>query len=210
MRALGLSSLVLSSLLLGRPAHAKLLDLYGGVKVGGVSGFGTGKLDMRSSDYYEIERGPAFGFELGAELLFIDVSATGTQMFDGDGTAGTFWQLLVGIDTDLPVDSRRDPRTFLRLGFNGGVHFGLHRKVDPPLSNDEVSDYGFVTHGIVAIEHHLGKLFIVGAEVNPGFHYFAEGGGAAINDSTNHSQGFQVMGFLTARVHFEPAAWSRK
>ncbi len=210
-----LLSILLAALLPARPVHAKVLDLYGAVKAGAVGG--KGFTDQQRADFYDIKAGSTLAFELGLELLFIDVSVVGLQFFDfgskdpssgNEGSlAGTMFQFLLGLDVDIPIDSQREPKLYLRLGANGGPAVGLPRRVNPPLDNGEVSDKGFVAHAIVALEYHINQVFYLGLEFQPGYHYFVPGGGAAVNDP---SQGMQYMGFLTFQMHAEPTKWSKK
>lgn len=215
---------VLLACLWALPAQAKLFDLYGSLKAGGITGGGFKELRgqgpggqvVQGADYFDIERGPASGLELGVELLFIDVSLQAFQMFElgknpsvrDDGAfAGTLFQFLVGLDVDIPLDSGARPSWYLRLGANGGVALGLHRRVNPPLDNGEVASKGFVGQGIAALEYHLNDVFYLGAEFVPGYHYFVPGGDNPVNES---SQGLHYMGFLTFQVHVDPMTWGKK
>jgi hypothetical protein len=207
------------------PANAKLFDLYASLKGGGITGSGLDTLDkvgpngmpVLGSDYFEIERGPATGFEVGAEVLFFDFSITGYQFFDVGSTnpkvaddgafAGTLFEFLLGIDFDVPLDSGKDPSWFLRLGANAGIGLGLHRRVDPPLSNDEVASKGFMSHAIFALDYHINDVLYLGAEFLPGYHIFAPGGDNPVNDN---SAGTHYMGFLSLQVHIDPMTWGKK
>lgn len=199
-------------------AEAKLLDLYASMKGGWVTGQGSNSLAANASDYFDLAQGPSMGFELGAEVLFIDFIVSGTRIFDqrsqdevrvsGPG-GGTLFQFLLGLDGDFALDSHPEPSTFLRLGVNGGVALGLHRDVRPPLDNDQVSDKGFVWNGVVALDYHLNKLFVVGLEASPGYHFFFPGGAAAnqnVNEAEN-SHGTHFLGMAFVQFHLDPLTW---
>lgn len=206
-----------ASMLYGAHAHAKLLDVYGSTKAGYVTGRGTNSLVPNASDYFDIEKGPGFGFEVGAEILFLDFMVNGTRIFDraadsrGEDGAGYFFQFLTGIDGDFAIGEGEDPSTFLRIGVNGGAALGTHRKVKPPLDNAQVSDKGFVVNGVIALDYHLGKLFVVGLEFMPGWHYFFPGGDSDKNQSVNgndQSKGVHMMGMAFLQFHLDPLSWA--
>ncbi|MDX2021768.1 MAG: hypothetical protein SF187_16130 [Deltaproteobacteria bacterium] len=216
-RPLVFASSLCAGLLCASQADAKLLDVYGSTKMGYITGRGTNTLNPNASDYFDIEKGPAFGFEVGAEILFLDFMINGTRIFDqaadsrGEDGAGYFFQFLTGIDGDFAVGEGDDPSTFLRVGVNGGAALGTHRKVKAPLDNAQVSDKGFVANGVVALDYHLGKLFVVGVELMPGYHYFFPGGDSDKNQSLNgddQSKGMHVMGMAFLQFHLDPLSWA--
>ncbi len=206
-------------------ANAKLFDLYASFKGGGITGSGMESLNkmdangnpVLGADYFEVERGPVMGFEVGAEVLFLDFSIVGHQFFDvgktnpkvaDDGAfAGTLFEFLVGIDFDVALDSGKNPSWFLRLGANAGIGLGLHRRVDPPLSNDEVASKGFMSHAIFALDYHINDVVYLGAEFLPGYHVFVPGGDNPVNDN---SVGTHYMGFLSLQFHIDPMTWGKK
>jgi hypothetical protein len=211
-------------------ANAKLFDLYASLKGGGITGSGLNTLNkvgpdgmpVLGWDYFEVERGPVSGFEVGAEVLFLDFSIVGYQFFDvgrtnlgktnskvaDDGAfAGTLFEFLVGIDFDVPLDSGKDPSWFLRLGANAGIGLGLHRRVVGALSNDEVASKGFMSHAIVALDYHINDVVYLGAEFLPGYHIFVPGGDNPVNDN---SAGTHYMGFLSLQIHIDPMTWGKQ
>ena len=197
-------------------AQAKLLDVYGSTKGGYVTGRGTNNLNSNASDYFDLEHGPALGFEVGAEVLFLDFMINGTRIFDraadgvGESGAGHYFQFLTGIDGDFAIGDGSDPSLFLRVGVNGGFALGTHRKVKPPLDNAQVSDKGFVTNGLVSLDYHLGKLFVLGVELSPGYHFFFPGGDSTKDQSVNggdQSQGLHMLGMAFLQFHLDPLSW---
>ncbi len=200
-------------------AEAKVLDVYGSLKGGLVTGSGTNTLGPNAADYFEIERGPALGFELGAEIMAVDFIVNGTRMFDTrpneeagvkGGSGGTYFQFLVGIDGDFALDSNPNPATFLRVGGNAGVGLGLHRAVQAPLDNSQVSAKGLVANGVLALDHHLSKVFVVGLEVMPGYHVFFPGGAEGDQGGDSHSRGFHLMTYAFLQFHLDPLSWGEK
>lgn len=219
-RFLTTAAFVTLSVIQAGPAHANPFDIYAKLKGGYVDGKGVTDFEMPvpgmaspAADYFELEKGPTLGLELGVELLFIDVSLSAYRFLsdgpmdkvDESDSGGTLFEGLVGLDVDIPLSEGSGPGLLLRLGGNAGIAFGLHQRVQPPLDEKEVADWGFVMHGIVALEYYFTKWFFLGAEIQPGYHYFVPGGDAVINE---FSQGMQVMGFLTTGFLIQPFAGS--
>jgi hypothetical protein len=183
-----------------RRAEARWFDLHAGVRGGGVVGWGSAS--GTSSDFFERTRGPAAGFEVGAKLLIFDLSANFTQVFDGNGRAGTLIQFLLGVEIDVPVGDQKlrsgQSRSIFRPGLSGGVGFGTPRPVSPPLSNDQISDKGPVSQLKLAYEYFLNPFVGVGLEGDAGYHYFLWGG--AVN-SAQSSSGYHLIGMGTLTFH---------
>jgi hypothetical protein len=89
------------------------------------------------------------------------------------------------------------PRCFGRIA--AGFGFGTPGPVNPPLSNDQISDKGIVTEARLEYEYFLSPFLAVGAKGLFGYHYFL--GGTAINTSEGHSSGYQLAGFGTLTFH---------
>jgi hypothetical protein len=87
----------------------------------------------------------------------------------------------------------------LRPGIAAGFGFGTPGPVNPPLSNDQISDKGIVTEARLEYEYFLSPFLAVGAKGLFGYHYFL--GGTAINTSEGHSSGYQLAGFGTLTFH---------
>lgn len=209
---------LLSGIGAAQNAEAKLLDVYASTKGGFIAGSGANDLTPTASDYFDIESGPGLGFEVGAEVLFLDFMINGTRIFDasadseGDSGGGFFFQFLTGLDGDFRVGDAHDSPLFLRAGVNTGVALGTHRRVKPPLDNAQVSDKGFVFNGVVALDYHLGKLFVLGVEFSPGYHYFFPGGDSTKDQSVNgndQSQGMHMLGMAFLQFHLDPTTWEQ-
>jgi len=209
------ATLLAAWLAAARPANAKLVEVYGNARLGGVGGKGLSTLEMRSTDFFEATNGLGLGLEAGIELLFIDVFANFTQLVGASGLTGTLTQLLAGIDLDVALDGgvlttvagvKKDTpaRTFARLGVAAGLAAGTPAPVDPPLNDAQISDKGVVAQATFAVDYKLNRLLSVGFELNGGYHYFFAGAGAAANDTTNHSKGLHFMGFVNLGFRLAP------
>jgi hypothetical protein len=182
------------------PAQARLIDLYAGPRAGGIVGWGS-----RSStpDFFEKVRGAALGAEVGVKVLVLNLSVSFMQLIDGSGRSGTLSQALLGLEIDIPLGpgQRREDRRklLLRPGAGAGVAFGTPGPVHPPLSNDQISDKGFVSQTKLALEYNPNVVLGFGVEGAFGYHYFI--GAQAANDVSTHSSGYQLTGLFTATLH---------
>jgi hypothetical protein len=203
--ALGFVAL-LGIALAARPAQARLIDLYAGVRAGGMTGWGT---TSNTPDFFERRRGFGPGVNLGVKLLVFDLSANFTQFFDGNGRSGTLTQLLFGLNIDVPVGNdkfqegveRGKSRNIIRPILNFGVAAGTPEPVRPPLDNAQISDKGFVSYMAVGYEHFLNEFIGVGAQVDYGYHYFVGGGKSMLAANQSHSSGYQLDAFGTLTFH---------
>lgn len=201
MRRAGLAAAVLvASLAAPSLAEARLVDLRAGLRTGALIGWGT---DSSTPDFFEKTRGGAMGFEVGAKLLVLDLSANFLQVINGDGRVGTLTQLLLGVEIDIPIGSGRSNqgrnRTILRPGISGGFGFGTPGPVDPPLDNSQISDKGFVSQLKIGVEHFLNPYVGLGVEGDLGYHYFL--GGQVITSNKDFSSGMHMMLLGTATLH---------
>ena len=183
------------------PAEARLIDLYAGPRAGGMIGWGS---RTATPDFFEKARGAALGAEVGVKVLILNLSVTFLQMLDGNGRSGTLSQALLGFELDIPIGNPRSPeerrKLLLRPGAGAGVGFGTPGPVRPPLSNDQISDKGFITQGKLALEYNPNVLLGVGVEGAFGYHYFV-GAQAVANDVSTHSAGYQMTLLGTATLH---------
>ncbi len=187
--------------LASRTAEARLLDLHVGGRVGGLTGWSTGS--PNTPDFFAHTRGAGIGFEAGLKLLIIDLSVTFTQVADGSGTVGTLTQFLLGPTFDIPAGSSKfengQPRSIFRPGLQGGFGFGTAGPVSLPLDNKQLSDKGFVSYASLAYEYFLNPFIGVGGQAQFGWHYFL--GGQVVNNSEDHSTGYQLAGYATLTFH---------
>jgi hypothetical protein len=181
-------------------AEARLIDLHAGALAGGVVGWGS---RTGTPDFFEKVRGGAMGAEVGVKLLVLDLSVSFLQMIDGGGRSGTLSQAILGFEIDLPIGDARTRngrrKLLLRPGFGGGVAFGTPGPVNPPLSNDQISDKGFVSQSKLALEYNPHPLVGFGVEGIFGYHYFV--GAQAVNNIADHSSGYHLAALATATFH---------
>jgi hypothetical protein len=182
------------------PAQARLIDLHAGALAGGMVGWGS---RTSTPDFYERVRGPALGVEVGVKLLVLDLSVSFLQVIDSGGRSGTLSQAILGFEIDIPIGAARTSngrrKLLLRPGFGGGVAFGTPGPVHPPLSNDQISDKGFVSQTKLALEYNPHPLVGFGVVGSFGYHYFV--GAQAVNDVQDHSSGYQLAALATATFH---------
>ena len=77
---------------------------------------------------------------------------------------------------------------------------GTGQQVMPPLSNDEVTDKGFLLQGSIGLGTHINSVLDIGISVPASYGYFFKSGGtAAVNDLSTHYQSFQVEALLVLR-----------
>jgi hypothetical protein len=183
-------------------AEARLIDLRAGLRAGGIIGWGS---DAATPDFFDETRGGAMGFEIGAKLLVLDLSANFLQVINGDGRVGTLTQLLLGIEVDIPVGRGRSvytkKKTILRPGLSGGFGFGTPGPVDPPLDNSQISDKGFVSQLKLGLEHFLTPYVGLGVEGDVGYHYFLGGTVVSLSNSKSFSSGYHMMALGTVTLH---------
>jgi hypothetical protein len=192
--------------LFARPAEARLLDLHAGVIGGGITGWGE---TSNTPDFFDRRRGPGLGVAVGAKLLVFDVSGTFFQIFDTDGRAGTLWQVLAGINVDIPVGNdkfqdgyeRGKSRNIIRPIANVGFAAGTPEPVHPPLDNAQISAKGLVSYVGVGYEHFLNEFLGVGFEGDFGYHYFIDGAKSDFVANQTHSAGYQLAGYATFTFH---------
>ena len=203
--SLALTGFVVASLA-ARPAEARLIDLRAGAIGGGVTGWGQ---TTNTPDFFDRRKGPGLGVEVGVKLLVFDLSANFFQVFDSNGRAGTLWQLLFGVNIDVPVGNDRfrngfergKSRNIIRPIANIGLAAGTPQPVHPPLDNAQISSKGVVSYVGVGYEHFLNEFFGVGAEADFGYHYFIDGGKSTLVANQTHSAGYQLAGFATFTFH---------
>jgi hypothetical protein len=204
-RVLGVGALLLVALA-ARPSEARLIDLHAGVRVGGMTGWGT---TANTPDFFERRRGFGPGFEVGVKLLVFDLSASFLQVIDGSGRAGTLEQLVFGLNIDVPVGNDRfhqgvekgKSRNIIRPLLNFGVATGTPEPIQAPLNNAQISDKGFVSYMGVSYEHFLNEFIGVGAQADYGYHYFVGGGKTMTAVNATHSSGYQLDAFGTLTFH---------
>jgi hypothetical protein len=192
--------MLLAAVLAAHPAQARLVDLYAGATAGGVTGWGT---TPRTTDFFDVTRGPGIGFELGAKLLFLDVSASFLQVLNGSGRAGTLTRLLLGGEVDVPLGPARlpdgEPQNVLKPKLAVGFGFGTPAPLSGELTDEQISAKGLVADAMLGYEYFIDPFVAVGAEATFGWHYLF--GGDVVNSSQGHSTGYHLIGLGTVTFH---------
>ncbi len=194
-------------------ATADVLKLYAEAHGGGMVGKGIGgdlvdnPVTTSGAAFSEAAPAPAYGVAIGTRFLFVDVHAQHHQFRNADRVA-TWTQFLAGLDFEIPVgtqtpeDKKAGKGAYFALGVHLGFGMGTGQQVMPPLSNDEVTDKGFLVQGRLAFGKHLGKVLDVGLAVPVSAGYFFKGGaGAVANDASTHYQSVQIEALLVLRAN---------
>jgi hypothetical protein len=201
MRAFGCAvAIVLTA---AAPASADILKLYGEVHGGGMGGKGIAG-DQQDEAFFANAPHPMYGLEVAARLLIVEAHIRHHQ-YRGDGQLATWTQFSVGtgVSIDLGDEQQQKDHTSMYAEFNSTVGFGLGtgRQVDPPLSNDEITDKGFIGEGRFGIGKHLNKYLDLGVAVAASYGYFFKNGvNDSANDVSSQYRSFQVEGLGYLRV----------
>lgn len=200
MRALGCALLLV---LLLAPAHADVLVLYGEVHGGAMGGKGTGG-DQKDEAFFANAPLGMYGLKVAARLLILEAQIQHHQ-YRGDGELATWTQFSAGLGLGIDLGDEKQKKahksTFVEVGALLGGGLGTGRQVDPPLSNDEVTDKGFVLEGRFSVGKHLNKFLDFGVAATGSWGYFFKNGvedGA--NDVSTQYQGIQFEGIAYLRL----------
>ncbi len=169
-----------------------MIDLRLAGNAGGMVGWGT---TPKTPDFFEQARGPGFGFELGLKLLVFDFSVSFLQIVKDGGLSGTLIQGLVGTEIDIPAGHSKldngQSAHVLHTGLVGGVALGTGAPVMLPVTNNQLADKGVLFRFRFGYEYFLNPFMGVGGHLDFGYHYFL--GGQAVNNTADHSVGYQGM-----------------
>lgn len=189
-------------------ADADILKLFAEAHGGAVGGKGlSGAPVDENKDFFEHAPHGMYGLRAGVHFLIFDGVIQHHQFTDGDRIA-TWTQFAagIGIQADLGDEAakRAHKSTFVEVGFNAGFGLGTGQQVDPPLSNDEVTDKGFVAEGRLGFGKHLNKLFDVGVVVPVSWAYLLKNGfDDTVNDRSTHYRSFQIEGVVYIRINLK-------
>lgn len=194
-------------------ASADVFKVYAEAHGGGMIGRGTGGdlVNNTSMNFDEafFERAPhaTYGALVGARFLFVDAQIQHHQYTNGDRLA-TWTQFSAGLDFELPLGAQTPEAkksgkgSYISLGAHLGFGLGTGLQVTPPLSNDEITDKGFLLEGSLGFGKHLNKVFDIGVAIPVSYGYFFKTlGNAAVNDLENHYQSIQVEALLVLRAN---------
>ncbi len=191
---------LLAALALPAAAEARLIDLRLGVNAGGMFGWGT---TSNTQDMFRNAAGPGLGVEGGLKLLVFDASVSVFQILK-DGFSATLIQGLLGIDADFPAGDTKLPNGesvhVIHTGAAAGFVLGTNAPAMAPVTNDQLAGKGFVSRYRVAYEYFLNPFMGVGGEVQFGYHYLV-GASGTVNNSADHSSGYQLVGLGSFIFH---------
>jgi hypothetical protein len=200
MRAFGC---LLAVVLAVAPAHADILKLYGEVHGGGMGGKGIAG-DQQDEAFFADAPHGMYGLEVAARFLIVEAHIRHHQ-YRGGGELATWTQFSVGtgVSIDLGDEQQQKAHTSMYAELSTTVGFGLGtgRQVDPPLSNDEITDKGFIGEGRFGIGKHFNKYFDLGVAVLASYGYFFKNGvDDTANDVGSQYRSFQVEGLGYLRL----------
>ncbi|HEY5934157.1 MAG TPA: hypothetical protein VIU61_05980, partial [Kofleriaceae bacterium] len=177
---MGVARVLVAALVVGlsSPAHADVLVLYGDLHAGGMYGKGLSG-DQKDSAFFGNAPNGVYGLSVAARLLFLGAQIQHHQYTDGSDLA-TWSQITAGIDIDADLGSEADKKAgksgFFTVGIGLGFGLGTGQQVDPPLSNDEVTDKGFFGEARIGIGKHLNTIFDIGLMVPVQYGYYFKNG----------------------------------
>jgi len=201
-RALGV--LVVLALASAAPAHADVLVFYGDLHAGGMYGKGLSG-EQKDKAFFATAPNGVYGVSLAARLLFLGAQIQHHQYTNGSDLS-TWTQLIAGTDIDADVGPGQDEHQsgFFTVGLGLGLGLGTGQQVDPPLSNDQITDKAFLVEGRIGGGKHFGKFVDLGVVVPVHWGYFLKSGnGAAANDLSTHYQGMGAEALLFLRLNLK-------
>ncbi len=197
------------------PAEANVFKLYAEAHGGGMYGKGTGGdlVNNTASDYDEAffeNAGPAaYGVAVGARFLVLAVEIQHHQ-YVGGGDLSTWTQFGAGLQVEAGVgspsvaDKKAGKGAYVQFGAMVFFGVGTGQQVTPPLSNDELTDKGFLLQGSLGFGKHLNKALDIGISVPVSYGYFFKSGGDAVaNNVSTHYQSVQLEALLVIRGSFK-------
>jgi hypothetical protein len=203
-----LVSLIAAALVTAPPiaAHADVFKLFAEVEGGGVFGKRLSG-DTENSDAGFFEKAPhgAYGAAIGAQFLVFDVVIQHHQFTNGSRLAtwtqfGGGMRFEVGLGGQTKAEKAAGKGSYAEISANLFFGIGTGQQVMPPLSNDEVTDKGFLIEGKVGFGMHLNKVLDIGLVVPVSWGYFIKNGGDAVaNDLTTHYQSVQGEALVVLR-----------
>jgi len=197
------------------PAEADVFKLYAEVHGGGMYGKGTGG-DLVNNEasnydeaYFENASPGVYGLALGARILVLAIEVQHHQYVGGGDLStwtqfGAGLQFEVGVGGESKADKKAGKGTYVQLGTMLFFGVGTGQQVMPPLSNDELTDKGFLLQGSIGFGKHLNKVLDIGVSIPVSYGYFFKSGGTAVaNDVSTHYQSFQGEALLVLRGNFK-------
>lgn len=187
-------------------ASADVVKVYGEVHGGAMAGKGQAG-DLKDEAFFANAPHGMYGVRVGARFLIIDAAIQHHQ-YRGGGELATWTEFDAGIGVQTDLGSEEDKKAhksaFFEIGAHLGFGVGTGRQVEPPLSNDEVTDKGFLLEGRIGIGKHLNKILDVGIAVPVAYGYFFKSGADdAANDVSTQYQGLHVEAVAYLRLNIK-------
>jgi len=187
-------------------AEAGVFKLFAEAEGGGVFGKRlAGDAANSSAAFFEKAPHGAYGASIGAQFLFLDAVIQHHQFTNGSRLA-TWTQFGAGMRFEVEIGSAtKEERKagkggYAEIATNLFFGIGTGQQVMPPLSNDELTDKGFLIEGRFGFGTHLSKIFDLGVVVPVSWGYFIKNGsGAVANDVSTHYQSVQAEALLVLR-----------
>lgn len=215
VRSTLLCSATLAAALCGS-ASADVFKLYAEVHGGGT--LGTGLSGGRKDDaFFKRAAPPTYGILLGGRFLIVNAQIQHHQFVrlgsgaeaESDLSTWTQFDIGLGFSADMGAKPPKQPGqkepkagSFFELNVNVGFGVGTGEQVEPPLSNDEVTDKGFLVEGRLGFGKHLSDVFDAGVQIPISWGYFFKSGeGAAANDVDTQYQGVQGSALVYLRAN---------
>jgi hypothetical protein len=204
--------LVVASVLAGLSARADadVLKVFGEIHGGGVGGKGLSGDPVTAGDdesFFSNVPHLAYGARVGARFLIIEGAIQHHQFTNGsDLSTWTQFAAGIGVQADLGDEKVKKAKkgNYVDVGVNAAFGLGTGQQVMPPLSNDEITDKGFLIEGRLGFGKHLGKLFDFGVVVPVSWGYFFKNGFEdSANDLTTHYRSLQIEGLLYLRMNIK-------
>lgn len=180
-----------------------MLKLFGELHGGGMGGKGTSG-DPKDEAFFGTAPHGMYGLKVGVRFLVLEGQIQHHQ-YRGGGELATWTQFSAGLGMGMDLGNAQQRKAhesaFVEFGGLVGGGLGTGRQVDPPLSNDEITDKGFLIEGRFSLGKHLGKFFDVGVAVTGSWGYFFKNGFEdSANDVSTQYQSMQVEGLLYLRL----------
>lgn len=189
-------------------ADADIFKLFGELHGGAVGGKGlSGDAVDQEKDFFAHAPHPMYGVRVGARLLIFDGVIQHHQFRNGNRLATwTQFGVGLGIEADLGDEKTKKAKksAYLDFGIHAGFGLGTGQQVMPPLSNDEVTDKGFIVEGRLGFGKHLNKFVDIGVAVPASWGYFFKNGlDTSANDVTTQYRSFQIEGLVYLRMNLK-------
>ncbi len=215
MRRIGLAaSIWILGLTYAGGAAADKISASAQIQAGYADGRGVGGA-QRDDAFSEGAAGPAYGARAGIEILFARAWIEHNQLVSASGLQGTWTQFMAGLGVDFGLGDERKGMTqgdggvpkggyhayYGEIGIGLGLGVGTGQQVEPPLSNRQVTDRGFMGRLSLGGGYRLTEELSIGLElpIEAGY-LFKSGDDAFANEDDTHYQSVRAAALLNFRA----------